>query len=316
VKKIVLSALAVASLAGTTFGQSIGPSLGSVELRWVERSTAGFNGQYELPAGATASPANTTGTAPTAAQVTQQDGVVVLLLQARVTGNVGGPAIRGLAAAGFDITTNQAAGGAFRSINVADGTPALNNRGSAQVGSGAAGTNVLGFSQAAAPGAATSDRGVLAPFRSVANNNSTNGAALGVLVNNGQTLNKVTLGAQTGFFTNVDDFPDTFGAYNLLGLDQWVTVYAAIYDISDVTTTRDIVFSVANSASTPPVNDYGFRTWTGSGNTQNGGLDIWALSPAFTSSPTFTVRIAIPAPGSAALLGLGGLVAARRRRTA
>lgn len=318
-KKIVLSALAVASIAGTTFGQSIGPSLGTVELRWIERSMpAGtFNGGYNLPAAAAPSAISTTGAMPSTTAITTQDAVVVLVLQARVTGNVGGPAIRGLAAAGFDVVTNQTAGGGFRSINVADGTPALNNRGSAQVGNNTNGANILGGANTA-PGAASSDRGVPAPFRAVANNNSTNGPALGVLSANSNVLSKVTLGAQQGFFTNADDFPDTFGAYNLLGLDQWVNVYAAIYDITDVNTVRDIVFTVRNSPATPPnpdPTDYGFRTWTGGSNTQNGGLDLWQLSPGFTAAPTFTVSI-VPAPGAAALLGLGGLIATRRRRTA
>lgn len=322
-KKIVLSALAVASLAGSTFGQAIGPSLGTVELRWVERSTAGFNGAYALGAGAVSAPAQTTGAAPTAAQIADQDSVVVLLLQARVTGNVGGPAIRGLMAAGFDIGTNQSTGGSFTTFTNNDGTPALNPRGGANSGTNAAGQGNLGFNPGTALGdgsamAGATNRGVVAPFRAVANNNSANGPALGVATADGNTLSKVTLGAQTSDFDPNNGDGTNPGQYNLLGLDQWVTVYVAIYNISDVSTVRDIVFTVRNSPATAPnpdPTDYGFRTWTGGSNSQNGGLDLWQLSPGFTSAPTFTVSV-VPAPGAAALLGLGGMLAARRRRQA
>lgn len=319
-KKIVLSALAVASLAGSTFGQAIGPSLGTVELRWSERSTAGFNGSYALGAGAISAPAVTNGAAPTAAQVTQQDSVVVLVLQARVTGNVGGPAIRGLMAAGFDITTNQASGGSFTTFVNNDGTPELNPRGGANSGTNAAGQANLGYNPGTVLGAmaGAANRGVVAPFRSVANNNSANGAALGVASANGNTLSKVTLGAQTADFdpNNID--ATNPGEFNLLGLGQWVDVYVAIYNISDVSSVRDIVFTVRNSPATAPnpdPTDYGFRTWTGGSNSQNGGLDLWQLTPGFSVAPTFTVSV-VPAPGAAALLGLGGMIAARRRRQA
>lgn len=49
---------------------------------------------------------------------------------------------------------------------------------------------------------------------------------------------------------------------------------------------------------------------------EEGDMANWTLAPAITGIPangSFTLAI-VPAPGAAALLGLGGLVAARRRR--
>lgn len=321
----VIAAAAGLAMAASALATSIGPSLGTVEFRWRERSTSGYNGMYALPNGAAASSVVTNGASPTAAQVTVQDAVVVLVLEARVTQAASLPAgisaIRGLQGAQFDITTNQTSGGAFRSIVVADGNPAVNPRGGAVVGGTTAGSvggvnlGLGGAPNALLPGAAISNRGVVAPFRGVANNNSANGPAVGVLSANQNTLGGVFLGEQPQLFGPEDDYA---GQYQYLGQDAWVPVYCAIYDITDVTSVRTVTFSIRRWIGTwpYPVGDTWLQTSTGVLNPQNPQFDAWALSPATTgyTPESATFSVIIPAPGGAAWLALGSVLVARRRR--
>jgi hypothetical protein len=87
---------------------------------------------------------------------------------------------------------------------------------------------------------------------------------------------------------------------------NFVDVYRFKYTVSDVTTARNITFTLANLTAQI-------------GNSLLLSNGVWGpvQANAGATSTGVTVNVVgVPAPASAALLGLGGLVAARRRRTA
>ncbi len=81
-------------------------------------------------------------------------------------------------------------------------------------------------------------------------------------------------------------------------------VYRFKYTVSDVNTTRDITFNLAN---------VGAQIAT-SLQLSNGVWGPVQANASATSSGVSVTVVGIPAPASAALLGLGGLIATRRRR--
>ena len=312
--------VALLAACGGAYGQNIGPSLGTVELRWRERSTAGYNGSYTIgpwvAPGVDAMPTPD----PSAASVTTQDASVVLVLEAKVTqasGIVGNP-IRGLRGTEFSITTNQTTGGAWGRQVVPDQVPGINPRGNARVN-----TTNLGFNPSTLPDHPTSGvpRGLVSPFREAAlGAGGLNGPALGHFPSGPNTIHKILAVLQTENLNPMNPEATNPGAYEFAGLDAWVPIYIAAYTITDVTTPREIVLKVVNADNGSPPSlqptDYGFRAWRGALNSQNADLDLWQLSPGFTSPPTFTVHV-IPVPGVAGVVALGcGIVVGRRRRTA
>ncbi|HYE02827.1 MAG TPA: hypothetical protein VD963_06295 [Phycisphaerales bacterium] len=98
------------------------------------------------------------------------------------------------------------------------------------------------------------------------------------------------------------------------GDEAYTNTFRFFLDVADTTTPRDIVVTFSGAgeaaanwtvlASTPPDPDEGTP-----GSVQYAAQPV--VDPATTGSVTFRI---IPAPGAAALLGLGGLLAARRRR--
>jgi hypothetical protein len=95
--------------------------------------------------------------------------------------------------------------------------------------------------------------------------------------------------------------------------NQYFQVYRFVVTLTDLSE-RDIVFSTVNGAMQTVA---GF-THLGSSepDEETPGQVTWVMTSFVTDSDangSFTLRI-VPAPGAAALLGLGGLVAARRRR--
>lgn len=308
----VLGAMAGLAIGAAAFGQNIGPSLGTVELRWRERSTAGYNGSYTLGPGATAGVDVVPTPDPSAASVTAQDASVVLVLEARVTPAAGitGPGIRGLRVASMNIKTNQTSGGAFGRQDVPDGVSVVNPRANARVNA----TN-LGFDPATLLDYPASGvvRGLVSPFRETAlNAGGLNGPGLGHFRTGNNTIHKIEPALQTANLNPANPDATNRGQYALAGLNAWVPLCIVVYNITDVTTARDIVFTATNVDGVPQITDYGFRTWRGSANTQNGDLDLWSLSPGFTTPPTFTVHV-VPGPGAAGVLALGCGVALRRR---
>lgn len=308
-----LGAMAGLAIGAAAFGQNIGPSFGTVELRWRERSTAGYNGSYTLGPGATAGVDVVPTPDPSAASVTAQDASVVLVLEARVTSAAGitGPAIRGLRVASMNITTNQTSGGAFARQNVPDGVSSVNPRANARVNA----TN-LGFDPATLLDYPASGvvRSLVSPFRETAlNAGGLNGPGVGHFRTGNNTIHKIEPALQTGNLNPANPDATNRGQYALAGLNAWVPLCIVVYNITDVTTERDIVFTATNVDGAPQNTDYGFRTWRGFGNTENGGLDLWQLSPGFAAPPTFTVHV-VPGPGAVGMLGLAGLLAAGRRR--
>lgn len=308
-----IAAAVVVVACGAAAAQSgIGPSVGTVELRWRERSTPGYNGSYTIGPGTAPGVDAVPTPDPSAVSVTTQDASVVLVLEAKVTqaaGLVGNP-IRGLRAAGFDIMTNQTSGGAFARYVATDSASMINPRANARIN-----TLNLGFNPTTLPGHEAIARSVVAPFRGLGAGG--NGPGLGIV---GASLNRIQqpiFGAVIDLFqpTGEPGEPPPPG-YEVLGLNTWVPIYLAVYTITDVTTPREVVFTPRNTfghTGAPTTSDYNFRTWRGMSNPDNTGLDFWQLTPGFTTPPSFTVRV-VPAPAGVGVLAIGALVAVRRRR--
>jgi hypothetical protein len=131
---------------------------------------------------------------------------------------------------------------------------------------------------------------------------SPSGSALLLLADTGGTGNPDTYSG-SGTTAPVDGTL----ANSFLGANgNWVSLYNFNYTVSNTTTDRFITFSLANVAAQ-----------IGTGLQLSNGVWGPVQANATATSGTNAVNIiAIPAPASAALLGLGGLVATRRRRVA
>lgn len=304
------------SIAAGAWAQNQGPTLGTVELRWRERSTAGYNGSYTLGPGAVAGVDMVPTPDPSAASVTAQDASVVLVLEAKVTQRAGiaGNPIRGLSSMGFAVETNQVSGGAFaRQVFATPGAPETGLRPNARVNA----TN-LGFDPTALagyPGGAA--RGVVSPFRAGVDSTiaGMNGITIGVVQPNLNRVINITPGTQIDLLSPGNPDATNPGEYGLAGLDTWVPVYVMVYTITDVTTPRDIVFSFKKPQmwNAPEYPEYFFRTWRGARNPDYANSDTWRLDPGFVTPPTFTVHV-VPGPGAFGLIGVGACAFMRRRR--
>lgn len=280
-KTFVLSAMAVAALAGSAFAQN-----GTVEYRIRE-----LNGQTAVDA---------TQPAP------NSDNVLDFVVEARVTG----AANRGLGDWGFNVRIQgePEANGALARLRTsqADGT----------YFTGAPTTSITGAGLA---GIAAQYRflvGLNAAFNGVINTNSgafTNGPD--------QEIGLVTGSARGAALGNTGIIVDPLGDGNFVpatgadfntALNTWfgandnfVQLYRFRYTVSNLTA-RTLQFRLENvlgltfNSLVQAGSDWSAATTGGTATTSGGTLDV---------------RVGIiPAPATAALLGLGGLVAARRRR--
>lgn len=317
--RLVACALGTAAGLGmntAAFGQVIGPSIGTVEFRWRERSTPGYNGSYTVGPWVTPGVDAVPTPNPSAASVTAQDASVVLVLETRVTAAPGVTTnpIRGLYSGEFGIITNQASGGAFARQNITAQLPELNPRANARVN-----TLNLGFDPSTLVNFPLSGipRGVVSPFRATADRfgPSTNTPDIGTVTGNANAIRGIATVLQSEFLAPENIDATNPGEYDLAGLNTWVPVYIAIYTITDVTTPRSIVFTMER----PDVEqgggqwDYALRTWRGVTNPDNGFADSWQLLPGFAQPPTFTVHV-VPGPGVGGAMGLAGLAVLGRRR--
>lgn len=284
-KKIVLSALAVAAFAGAASAQTI-------EFRWVER-----HGQASIGPGAVVAPdaANVTGH-------TNTDATILLYLEARVTG--GNAA--GISTFGGDVNTNDTFG---------TGRGSFLGQATTQAGAPAgllvnAGRSISAYAPSyqgyvdADGNALPAGRGVFNPFRQVANlgdnaqgvlndtipDSAGNPASLGLQLPTFNVVQRIFGNVAQGDYTNNNTDGHQFG------LGQYIPLFIVRYDVTNLTA-RTLTFTYN-----------GFIT-AFSGFVAGQPVEAATVNIA----PTYTVTIT-PAPGAAALLGLGGLVAARRRR--
>jgi hypothetical protein len=317
-ERYVISTVALLALAGSAMAQS---PYGTVEFRWRERAvgvlpTIGGVQTTVLNPLAAPSPANNSVSTPAVAG-DATDAAFHLILEARVTRAQGNTDLGGLAGFAFNmVSSDTRAQGSFAANNNTGAWPENRNAASAS-------TTIysqIGAYTAAQGGAlpGTTGRGVFGPFRRVADLGGNNQPAIGVqnlsssgpLANNA-TLENITIGAQVDPLTFVDG--DTgengpyFGRNDFYGLNTWVPVYIAIYNVTDLAGRSFIDINAQIGATSPT--DSGLRGFRGINTDQ--GVDSWQIDNG--GLPTFRIAI-VPAPGSAALLGLGGLLVARRRR--
>jgi hypothetical protein len=270
VKKIVLSALALAAAAGVANAQTL-------EYRIVER----FNDTVVDQADA--APTASAGTVGTAA-----DKTLWFVVQARVTGLAGGAGdftVHGLGgfAGAVNITTG-GGGGSFKATGTAGtgGNPTNNSPSNFYPASGAPNP---GFGTGAA---------LYSPFRLVSDLGAGgNGTRASVAANALTDIVGATGGAALANLTD-----GIFDNSNW-GVNTWVNVYTFQYDVTAFNA-RTVTFQTSFVGSTF------FNAVDGSGVPN-------AIPFQGESQGSYTVTIT-PAPGAAALLGLGGLLAARRRR--
>lgn len=302
-------------LASSVGAAALGASpYGSVEFRWRERGL-GLTNWLTVPAGATPSGPGVTNPTVTT------DARFHLILEARVTRAAGNTDLGGLAGFAFNLVSSDSrAQGQFAASVVGSSTD-LRNQASASVNtynSVGAYTPLPAGATALPGGNASGDRGLFGPFRRVADLGGSNQPAIGVqnlstvgpLANN-PTLENITVGALTDALSFVD--PDTgdngpyFGRNDFYGLNTWVPVFYAVYNIADVSTFRNIQITaqIAGVAG----NDSGLRGFRGINNAQ--GVDSWVLDNA--GLPSF----GFPAPATALpLLGLLALAKRSRNRLA
>lgn len=281
-KKFALSALALVAFAGAANAQTI-------EFRWQERHGQNSIGPGAVPvAGDTASGVGN-GT----------DATLILYLEARVTG---GNAL-GLSTFGGSVNTNDP----FNPLRNTNGSQQGFLSGAADAS--APGTNVNNarststwvpaFNQTwqdADENPLPPGRGIFNPFRQVANLGN---AANGILDDaDGTTpgLQSPANNAVINLFGNMAEADYNANSTNNFGADGFIPLFVVRYDVTDLTA-RQLTFTFD-----------GFVTaFSGFA----GGLAVEAATVEGQTS--YTVNI-VPAPGAAALLGLGGLVALRRRR--
>lgn len=289
-KKIVFSALALTVLAGTAMAQN------TIEYRWVER-----HGQNTIGPGATpvaSSAANQVGNGT--------DATIILTLEARVVGQ--GNAL-GLSTFGGSVTstdpfnpTRNTAGNAQGFLSMAStqgGAPA-----GLHVNAAHANNN---YSPSYVPYMDTdgntlvAGRGIFNPFRQIANlgdnangvANDNDGATAGLQNPANNVLQRLFGNMSAADYAAVDDN----GGPARIGLGEFIPLFVVRYDVTDLTARNlDITFTGFITA---------FQGYAS-------GQPVEAISDTAVSA-TYRITI-VPAPGAAALLGLGGLVAARRRR--
>jgi MYXO-CTERM domain-containing protein len=286
VKKIVLSALALAAAAGAANAQSI-------EFRWTER-----HGQTLIPVGAVPAASNNFNGAGAAT-----DATVWLVLEARLN-TAGNTSLRGIGGGAGSITTNDTLGfGAFRTSNV--GVPAVARNASAASATSVPGWASIRFHSSDpetseyAIGTSPNGSGIFQPWRFVADLPPGNVTGS---INGNSSIDMIAWAAAGREVQALDLGPGGEAALNTpaqFGRDSWAPIYTLQYNFTNLTP-REVTFGGTFAAFTA------FSSYDASGvpnSVQVQNLPV----------PGYTVTVA-PAPGAAALLGLGGLVAARRRR--
>ena len=280
-KKIALSVLAVVAFAGAANAQNI-------EFRWVER-----HNQASIAPGAAPVVGDTS-----AGVGNGTDATLFLSLEARVVGGT-----LGLSTFGGSVITNDA----FNAVRNTSGNtqgfltaPADASAAGSHVNSARATVNFNpNFNQPwvnADGDPLTAGRGIFNPFRQIANlGNAANGIADDT---DGTTpgLQNPATNSLLNLFGNMAQADFTANAGNDFGNQGFIPLFITRYDVTDLTA-RTLTFTYEGFVTA-------FSGFVG-------GLPVEALTQNI--SATYTVSI-VPAPGAAALLGLGGLLAARRRR--
>jgi len=273
VKKFAVSALAIAALAGSAFGQA--PV--RLELRILPET-----GTVTSPAGAgIVQGAPTSAPGPTLASGTVQR----YQLQYRVLDLDPNDAVNvpaGLSAASINITLNNAAGGTLAQAQL--------TRHAAQLAGSAAppSPDLTGLPT----GTAIARRGLHAPFRGgFADQNNNALPSNGTVAANG-IINILPLTISQPNQGNANNGIDNNIWYGLYSFNLTVGGTAGAYTIT--------------AEATPDVNTGNRFGWF------NDGTAVPVQSSNATTGVThFSI---VPSPGAFALLGLGGLVAGRRRR--
>jgi hypothetical protein len=326
-EKIACAAIAFIAAAGSAFAGSepLPSPYGSIEFRWRERAVGvvpTVGGQQRTTLSPTATGFSGSALNAVSNATVTNDARFVLVLEARVTRAGGNSDLGGLNGFAFNLVSSDSSGqGRFAATTANDGSLRNAASASASVYNQIGAYSPLPSGASQLPGTdGLGDRGQFGPFRRVADLGGKNQPAIGIQNLTSSvvatpyfgkaTLENVTVGASTDPLTFVD--PDTnengpyFGRNDFYGLDTWVPVFTAVYNIADVATQRDIVITADISGDSPI--DSGIRGFRGFNNAL--GVDSWEIDNA--GLPSFV--ISIPTPGATALLGLGGLVAARRRR--
>lgn len=343
-KKIVLSAAAVASLAGSAMAQTYG----NVEFRWVERALGVSSGD-SFAAGARAAAASV----DNVAVGTSTDATYHLILQARVipSAQTGADVIGFSSTAGNLVSSDAAARSGFAGVTITSPAGNTSKRNAASASSANAGYNTNGlpaypagssntlpsFQSGFSASQGTSPRGIFAPYRFVADvAGANNGPAIGeinkTLPNSIEGISISNASQLNPFFAAASVDPDTgdpiaagpyYKQFQFIGLNSWTPIYYAVVNLTDTATARDIAINfniqqvrVARATfQAGPDGQLGTSDDVGVefGNPDSGNSNNWAAT--FSPIPTYTISVTpVPAPGATALLGLGGLLISRRRR--
>jgi hypothetical protein len=111
--------------------------------------------------------------------------------------------------------------------------------------------------------------------------------------------------------TNQTTAPLPSGLGNYFASDQFVDVYHFRYVVSNLSTVRTLTFSLRNLLAENFTRFVYSNTLWGA---QDSTVPPGSISGQSLSTSVTGFSALIPAPGSAALVGLGGLMAIRRRR--
>jgi len=274
VKKFVVSALALATLAGLANAQA-------VQFRIRERNNTILLDNTSGPA--TTGGAGTSGAGANASMAPAANSRTLwFVVEAQVTGVTVDPVtfLGGLAGFAGSINVSSGAGGGNFKFNG-------NNFNASPTSFRAPGT--------AATIVAQGGRGIYAPYRLVADLGE---SATGVR-NAGDTgISQIAgaFGGSSGAAAYLD-FADEVGDASSFGIGGFQAIYTFQYDVTSLAA-RALVFTTSFDGDA-------FRL-----------IDAQSVPTSIAAVDTqgsYTVNI-IPAPGAAALLGLGGLLVARRRR--
>lgn len=281
-KKIVLSALAVAAAAGMANAQNI-------EFRWTER-----HGQTTINPGAVPAASNNFNGVGAAT-----DATIWLVLEARLN-SAGNPALRGIGGGAGSITTGDSllGGGAFR-----------NNGGAPpRIASSASATSVPTWLSTREHGqdddgnyvivTPAAGNAIFQPWRFIADlapGNVTGNINANIGING---ITWAAAGAQL-FGLDAQGPNPAVNTEAQFGKDAWAPIYTFQYNVTNLA---------------ERVIDFGgtFAAFTAFSSYDTNGVPN-SVQVTNAAVPTYRVTVT-PAPGAAALLGLGGLLAARRRR--
>ncbi|MBC7836097.1 MAG: hypothetical protein H7Y88_13510 [Phycisphaerales bacterium] len=139
------------------------------------------------------------------------------------------------------------------------------------------------------------------------------GGIVGVMSPDGQSISGID--ANRSAFQ--DNIPWLFGDPQpapalLAGIDAMDDVYRVTVTLSDTTTARDITLSATGISTF--VTGWGVTAISPPTEEDAGSVSYAVNAIATDLAPGAIILRIVPAPGAAALLGLGGLLAARRRR--